>query len=415
MSAAVRRRRLTFTQPQAFPVPHDSNDRANESHRSHCYKLAFTSFLLFILVVVSNNRTLAQQLIVPRPQIIRDLATPGQVSTVLWSADGTKLAASSLGSGPSELKNSSFFGSVITIWNADGEIFRKVARAQPFFEVGETFAFVTGDKQLVTPPSITSNTLAFSVLNVDRNNIVQEISGANPDKPRNVNAARSLVASPDQSVLAATFGRALPQPVALFSAHDWTKIADLPEGPKTVPEEPEALAFSSDGKFLAVGTVNSTLLLYDLRSNRLVWRINSAPAMLGVTSAVAYSLDGRMIAIASSSLGDGPRSIPDATAEVVGHKTMVRVFNAADGSHVPVNGGPLSPVHGLAWSADGQFLTFITDFRTLHFWDPFRPEPNDQTINLSAGPSSLCLAVAPDGRKLAVGVGQNVRIFSIAR
>src|SRR5262249_54477428 len=115
----------------------------------------------------------------PKLQVVRELQAPGPVSRLLWSSDGAKLAAYILGPGrvwpligtllPSP------FGSLITIWNADGKVFRKLQRPQPFFQTLDTFAFVAGDKQIVAPPSMQSNTLAFSVFDIDTGEIVHEV------------------------------------------------------------------------------------------------------------------------------------------------------------------------------------------------------------------------------------------------
>src|SRR5262245_32345899 len=58
---------------------------------------------------------------------------------------------------------------------------------------------------------------------------------------------------------------------------------------------------------------------------------------------------------------------------------------------------------------DGHFLAFITGSRTLHLWDPFAL----RELTVSNGLGSRALAFSPDGKQLAVGVGSNVRTYSI--
>src|SRR5262249_11884008 len=118
---------------------------------------------------------------------VRELETPGPVSRLLWSSDGTKLAACILGPGADMpfigTHLPSPFGSLITIWSADGKVFRKLQRQKPFFQNLDIFAFVAGDKQIVAPPSMQSNTLAFSVFDINTGEIVHEVTGSCPDKP----------------------------------------------------------------------------------------------------------------------------------------------------------------------------------------------------------------------------------------
>src|SRR5262249_60444295 len=147
-----------------------------------------------------------------------------------WRRDGSRLEASSLANGPSVfgMQLPSPFGNLITIWNADGQVLRTLRRARPFFETLDTFAFVANDKQIAAPASIDSDTLSFCVFDIASGEVVREVPGPHPDKPRNVNHATILVASPDQSVLAVASGRALAQPPALYSTRDWSRLADLP-------------------------------------------------------------------------------------------------------------------------------------------------------------------------------------------
>jgi WD40 repeat protein len=88
-------------------------------------------------------------------------------------------------------------------------------------------------------------------------------------------------------------------------------------------------------------------------------------------------------------------------------KDLVRVFSVKDGVRVATYGEPLYPADGVRWSPDGRFLAFITGHRTLHLWNPFRPEPTERAIRLGG-------SFSPDGGRLAVGIDQNVRIFRIA-
>jgi len=359
----------------------------------------------------------AQRPGLPKLQIVRELQTPGPVSSLLWSSNGAKLAASSLFAGADipgipgapAMHIPSPFGSLITIWNADGQVFRKLERPKPFFQTLDAFAFVGGDKQIVAPPSMQSNTLAFSVFDIDTGEIVHEVAGSYPDKPRNVNAATVVVASPDQSLVAVTFGRALAQPVGLYSTRDWSKLAEL-DNPQNAAQRPNVLAFSYDGKFLAVGRGDRIALIYDLSRRQVVQRIDAFPDRFGGASSIAFSPDGTMIAVGSGSLAYSNR-LPDGSTEIVPPKDLVRVFSTKDGSRVATYPEPFYPAYGVTWSPDGRFLAFITGYRKLHLWDP--SSLRELAIDLTGGPNSLALRFSPDGKQLAVGIGSNVRIYNV--
>jgi hypothetical protein len=56
----------------------------------------------------------------PDSPLVRELQTPGPVSTLVWSSDGTKFAAGSL-------------GKVITIWDSAGQMVRQIQREKSIF------------------------------------------------------------------------------------------------------------------------------------------------------------------------------------------------------------------------------------------------------------------------------------------
>ena len=171
--------------------------------------------IFFLKHTIAHWTESSNQQSLPRFRPIRDLATPGAVSAVLWNSDGTKLAASSLLASDDSLGLGfpSPFGNRITIWDDQGHVFKTITRAKPFFQLSDRFAFVGNDRQIAAPSSIASSDLALSVFDLDTGEIVRELAGQHPDRPRNVNAARVLVASPNQLIHAAVFGRASAQPV----------------------------------------------------------------------------------------------------------------------------------------------------------------------------------------------------------
>jgi WD40 repeat protein len=361
---------------------------------------------------ILNTQVGANQTGLPMLKMVRDLSTPGDTSGVIWSSDGTKLAAYSFDPGaglPGVVRVPSDSARLIMVWNADGTVFRELRRSQPFINGEETFAFVAGDKQIVAPPLLDVYDLVLSVFDVAAGKIVHDV---HEDPARNRYRVAKLVASPDQSILAVTFGSAEARQVALYSTGNWSKLADLPESPKAFNEQPGALAFSGDGKFLAVCRLDGVVLIYDLSSRRVVQRINSFPDIgVGGAPTIAFSADGTMIAVGSNEL-EVLHHLPNGGDEMIPAKNPVRLFHVKDASTVAVYSEPFLGVGALAWSPDGRLVAFITGSRVLHLWNPFQPKISEWTKDLDD--YAFSLAFSPDGRNLAADVGRNVKVFSVS-
>lgn len=350
----------------------------------------------------------------PKLQLVRELPAPGDTFSVLWSSDGSKLAAYSYSPGPNLLGTqlANPFGNRVTIWTADGQVYRELSRATPFFGFFDTFAFAADNREIVTPPLLKANDLAFSVFDIASGDLVREVDGNYPKLGRNVNGAKLIVASPDQTIIAATFGRALPQPVTLYSTRDWSKLAVLPEGPRNMAERPDALAFSPDGKFLAVARGAGEILLYDVNSKSVVIKFDAFPDIGGPVHAIAFSPDGELIAVGTATVPGTVHSIRTGETREIVIRDPVRVFHTKDGSRAAVNSGSTDRIHAVTWSPIAGYLAFITEHPKhpkLHLWDPLNPNDGERTIELNAGAESL--AFSPDGRYLAVGNGRVVSIF----
>jgi WD40 repeat protein len=349
----------------------------------------------------------------PNLQLVRELQTSGRVSTLVWSSDGTKLAAGSLGGllPPFYIQNP--YGKVIIIWDSAGHIIRQIQRETAFFGYDDTFALVSGDAQLATPPLSATN--GFTLFDISTGELVNEIPGLHPGRPRNVNGAKVLVASPDQSILAVIFGHAIEQPVALYSTQNWNKVHDLWIRSPNRLEQPRAVAFSRDGKILAASELNRYVSVYDLDTNRIIREIDAFPDRAPAATAIAFSPDGSVIALGSSG-ESGVNRRPDGRIEFVPpNNPPLRIFKVDNGELVAAYGNSPAITSGLAWSFDGRFLAFITGRRVLHIWNPFQADNSERIIDLSATQRSGPIALSPNGAMLAVGVGQSVRVYEIAR
>ena len=93
----------------------------------------------------------------------------------------------------------------------------------------------------------------------------------------------------------------------------------------------------------------------------------------------------------------------------------LRVFNVDSGRLVAGYGNSSAITGGPVWSPDGRDLALITDGRVLHIWTPPETYNSERIIDLGATQRSVPIAPSPNGTMLAVGVGQSVRLYQIAR
>ena len=167
---------------------------------------------------------------------------------------------------------------------------------------------------------------------------------------------RALVMSPDGKLLAAAGDDSL--------VHLW----DLPAGKPLAPLKDHSdwifcLAFSADGKQLASGSVNGQVKVWEVAGGKKIKDLplppNPPPKMppdpVPVHS-LAFSPDGKTLAIGDA---DG----------------KIQLITLADGKNGPALAGHTSAVTAIAWHPSGASLASSSKDRTVRLWNPANPQP----------------------------------------
>ncbi len=153
-----------------------------------------------------------------------------------------------------------------------------------------------------------------------------------------------------------------------------------------------ALAFSPDGRTIAAGGYPSVgLTLWDASSGKQAWRVEK-PAM-GVSS-IAFSPKNDLMAVTGS---EPPLVIRDSRNGAVVEEL------ATDGDSA----------HGVAFSPDGRYLAVVESSHAVTLWevDGWKRLLCSEKARAYSG----ALAFSPDGKTLAFGAGGTVRLWPLSK
>jgi WD40 repeat protein len=158
-------------------------------------------------------------------------------------------------------------------------------------------------------------------------------------------------------------------------------------------ERVRSLAFAPDGKGLAIGGWDGSLVLWDADAGRIRVRV---PVHRSPVVAVAFSPDGARVATGAlldqavrvwdasggAAVANLPASCwrspalafsPDgALLASLGYDSTVLIWDVASGRELAVLGGTAAPIQALAFSPDGRLLATGGKDNALRIWDVAR-------------------------------------------
>ncbi|HBO46371.1 MAG TPA: hypothetical protein DD670_21075, partial [Planctomycetaceae bacterium] len=151
-----------------------------------------------------------------------------------------------------------------------------------------------------------------------------------------------------------------------------------------------AVAFSPDGTFLATGSKDKTVRLWETATGRMIW---AKREHLAEVNSVAFSPDGKTLASA-------------------GDDRTIRLWNVETGEAIRTLAGHAAGIRAISFDPEGRLASAGHD-RTIRVWDVASGETVQQWD--APGESIMTLAFSPDGKWLATaGLDRLIRLWDAA-
>ncbi|UKZ75874.1 hypothetical protein TrVFT333_003570 [Trichoderma virens FT-333] len=217
----------------------------------------------------------------------------------------------------------------------------------------------------------------------DSRQFIRQNSLVIADSPLQVYAS-ALIFSPLNSLIRKVFGKEEPEWLKVKPAVDyhWSPYLQTLEGHR---EEVLSLAFSADGRYLASGSSDRIIKIWDATTGKVQQTLKGHSDEV---NSVAFSPDSRYLASGS-------------------RDSTIKIWDTTTGKVQQTLGGHIRQVNPVAFSPDGRYLASGSWDNTIKIWDTTTGK-EQQTLK---GHSNVVTSVAfspPDGRYLASGSSDRI-------
>ena len=210
------------------------------------------------------------------------------------------------------------------------------------------------------------------------------------------NVVRALAMSPDGKTLASAGEDATIQLWDVASAKAGAKLSGNSDWVL-------CLAFSNDGQRLASGGYDGTVRLWEVSTAKKILDIPATPPLppntpappTNVVLSLAFSPDGKQLAIG-------------------GVDTKIHLFNMADGKLARSVPGHTGSVTGLAFHPSGTVLASCSKDRTVRLWNPANGQPlAPKPLEGHTAWVQGVVFVAQGTRLASIGADRTVRLWNL--